>query len=217
MSQRRRRAEAKRQAAKAEPKPTGEAKRRRRKPKKSDALEPEIVGSKSRRGPRSRIDMATFAQMVDDGRTNKEIAAFFKVNPSRISQKMPDLEKWRRDQLMNNAQSTGEKALIVLDQIIECNDVIRDIHGQLGEYFKGSRQRGLNKNDIEFIRSITSVQREMREQMKFYIDYLERYYQISAAILFQDRVVEVLGVIKDDHPEVAGKIAGLLGTSEITE
>lgn len=218
MSLRKKRAAAKRASAakrkqqkpNSVPKPT--RRRRRRSSRRQDAIEPEVVDAKPT--SRSRIDMATLAKMVDDGRTNDQIAAFFKCNVSLVKVKVSELDEWRNHQLAKNPTGIGDKSLDVLDQIMTMNNNTQDLNDKFVSHFS---KRFIVHDDLDFAKTWIQLQKEIREELKFYVEYLEKVYNISSITILQESILETLREIRDEHPEVAGKIAGLLGSSETAE
>lgn len=159
--------------------------------------------------------METLARMVDDGKSQTEIAEFFKCHPSHVNRHIKKLPDWRKEQLARNPKSTSEKAIDILDLMLRCNGAIVNVHDKLAERL-ASRDY-FQDDDLKYIRELSNTQKEMREQMKFYTEYISAYYTVASVVTFQERVMEMLEEIKGEHPEVAVKIAGLLGSAEFTD
>lgn len=142
-----------------------------------------------------RIDYAKLHRLVTEGKSGRQIAAYFGVTPSAVSQAKRKLKiAVVKDIALENAHKIVDKSLNAADQLHKINE-----------------QANKLLDDLEKDPSLKiKVMAEIRGQLKLQLEIFKALYDMEAVAEFQR---EVLTAIGEESPDVKNRIVKRLKES----
>ena len=147
-------------------------------------------------GNKSKINVIDlYRLLVEEGRSQKDAASYFRVTEAAISKKVKQLD-WNltRHVGMERAKDVADHGLNVVAQLQQINVVIRE---ELDWAATEARSEGADRKGLQSV--IVDLAGEVRKQLGFQLEVLRSLYDFQAAAEFQE---EVLHAIAEVSPEI---------------
>ena len=178
----------------------------------------------------AKIDKAVMLRMVNEGKSNAELATFFncsiwaiehaKKKISKTARNLPALGEGAGNENIDSMRQLTDINKTILDELKRCNRFVLREEKKMNEFDATAaaleadpnnkelqtKLRGLTDNVAGIMRlqtNIINISGEIRKQIELQIKIAETIYNIQMNIEFQHEVIET---IRELDPKAAGKI-----------
>ena len=148
----------------------------------------------------SAIDLAEFDKLDREGRSGTEIAQHFGVSRARISQKRNELRQYRTQQILTTTDNPATQNALAIQQASKVLTFNSELYDRMVSLIGDT---DITKEDLEFVKVLMALQRELRSQFEYYEKFIERSYGRQAFIAYKEKLLTLLKELAKDEPDIA--------------
>lgn len=142
-----------------------------------------------------RIDIKKMSKLLDEGKTGREIAEFFKVSPQAVSQAARRLNRALHvDTATRNAPAIADDKLDAIGQLKKISRSINTELDYIEQEIKGKKGKAREALQGQKIKHAA----EIRKQVNLMTYIATTLYNIEEVAKFQQTVLEVIGEIDEE-------------------
>ncbi len=139
-------------------------------------------------------DQVLYRMLAEEGRSQKEAAAYFHVTEPAISKRVKALKlNLARHVGLERAKEVADRGLDVFSQLQRINGAIQE---ELTWAIQEARRSGADRKGLQQI--IIDLSGEVRQQLRFQLDLLRSLYDLKGMADFQQEVLNVIGEVAPD-------------------
>ena len=139
-------------------------------------------------------DQVLYRLLVEEGRSQQEAAAHFRVSDAAVSKRVKALNiHLSRHVGLERAKEVADRGLDVVHQLQGVNDVIQE---ELSWAVEEAREPGADRKGLQQV--IIDLTGEIRKQLRFQLEILRSLYDMRGAAEFQKEVLDAIGEVSPE-------------------